>query len=397
MNGIKMGKSMMGQLSSARLREIKLADEDMNEGWRMWLTTHGNEPYIYYEITKKNTNVRKKLSSKTNDEVNAAMNAEKVFIEIRNQYNATGSVNNKLLSKTFSHYCDIIKTQQPKNLEIAIIKRLFGDVKVTELSEQSFPNFYKTFTDDFMNRKKRMVAQASLEKFLSNLRKIITLSSNDGLIKHFQIAPIKIGNTILNAKKRERRPELTDDEFSNLEIYLLKIVQEKQTYNDFDITVNAAYLLFLMYSGIRPGTEALSISFDTMIEKNNVYEFTITSGKIGNTYTAQCLNKFKPILEHLKTLYQNNSIPIVGKVFKRNDGSNFVPSSKKTLRELMSRGGVKDKDKLIPYAIRHTFARKLVEKGVPLNRVALQLNTSVLMLDRFYVQKNKGALDGIDF
>jgi integrase len=205
------------------------------------------------------------------------------------------------------------------------------------------------------------------------------------------IAPMKV-----EGPKGQARPAFTEQEIT----YLLEFMKTWEEADDVFYPENRklcrCYVEFLLYTGIRHGTEALPVRWKHLqwhYIKDKKYLKVWVSGKTGPRF----LIAKHAFIESLTRLYKWQGLKyetlddlmnarLDRKVFVTPDG--YQPKTFRTLFVSLMKGSnllknEADQTRTL-YSLRHTYATIALSEGVDIHTLAKQMGTSITMLEKHY-------------
>lgn len=204
---------------------------------------------------------------------------------------------------------------------------------------------------------------------------------------------------LLDAKgqKSIARPAFTNEEVREILGYLE--TWQKSSYTDRTAlmrTLCGEYIQFLLYTGVRHGTEALPLRWQHMQWHwvgNKKYLRIWVSGKTGPRYLIarkELLAVLERLIKWQKLDYRNLSAVIEARldklVFRLPTGEQ-ISNMENIFRNLMTRShlraDVSGQNRTL-YSLRHTYATQALAKGIDIHTLAKQMGTSVGMIERHY-------------
>lgn len=276
--------------------------------------------------------------------------------------------------------------------EFAINKYLipfFGEYEVAKITVDVIADF-EGWRIAMMGK----VPKASTKRnHASAYNRVINLAREKGMVGINQAVPL------LDAKgqKSIARPAFTNEEVREILGYLE--TWQKSSYTDRTAlmrTLCGEYIQFLLYTGVRHGTEALPLRWQHMQWHwvgNKKYLRIWVSGKTGPRYLIarkELLAVLERLIKWQKLDYRNLSAVIEARldklVFRLPTGEQ-ISNMENIFRNLMTRShlraDVSGQNRTL-YSLRHTYATQALAKGIDIHTLAKQMGTSVGMIERHY-------------
>jgi integrase len=207
----------------------------------------------------------------------------------------------------------------------------------------------------------------------------------------------------INASNKQR-PAFTIEEWvkvvESLDKWILKVKHLHRRHLR-DRVYLKYYILILGLSGIRPGTEARSLTWNSLTfehfssKNTGAWVIRVPTGKSGKRTVVADTS----LNQHVKDLKEFRRLELTGldktwndgePVFCHEDGSpihSFKTGFRSFLKEfelLMDHAG----DTRVPYSLRHTYATRMINHGINHWDIAKNMGTSVAMLEKTYVHGN---------
>ena len=202
----------------------------------------------------------------------------------------------------------------------------------------------------------------------------------------------------------KQRPAFTTEEWvqvvENLDKWIVKLKHLNRRHLR-DRVYLKYYVLVLGLTGIRPGTEIRSLTWNSLTfehfssKNTGAWVIRVPTGKSGKrTVVADTsLNQYVKDLKAFRRLELanlekpwNDEEPI----FCHENGS-CIQSFKTGFRSFLKEFGLlKDHagDTRVPYSLRHTYATRMINCGISHWDIAKNMGTSVAMLEKTYVHGN---------
>jgi len=265
----------------------------------------------------------------------------------------------------------------------------FGKYQINEITQQLIEDF-----ESWRESEMGCDPKASTRRHhISAYNKIIELAEEQGLINRGKAIP-KLES---KGDKGQARPGFTKQEID----YLLKYMADWE--NDTSAKRNGltrklcrCYVEFLLYTGIREGTESWPIRWKNiqwhMIDQKKYIKVWV-SGKTGPRYLIAKMQMIQTLERLMKwqglefeTLDELLEAKLDRLLFICPDGTRPHRMKPIFTRLMENSGLLKDaaaKNRTL-YSLRHTYATFALADGVDIHTVARQMGTSVLMLEKHY-------------
>jgi integrase len=166
-------------------------------------------------------------------------------------------------------------------------------------------------------------------------------------------------------------------------------------YNDYR-KLCRCYVEFLLYTGIRQGTESLPLRWKHLqwhLVDNQRYLRIWVSGKTGPRYLIArpaVLDTLNRLIKFQELPYQNLDEVIEARLEKRvfTIASGEQPRSfESVFRGLLNKAGLRRDESgrfRSLYSLRHTYATMALTEGIDIHTLARQMGTSIAMIERHY-------------
>lgn len=237
------------------------------------------------------------------------------------------------------------------------------------------------------------IPKASTERNHSSAyNRIMNYARDNGFLPQGKaIAPMKV-----EGPKGQARPAFTEQEITHLLEFMKTWEVEKGVFYPDNRKLCRCYVEFLIYTGIRHGTEALPIRwkhFQWHYIKDKKYLRVWVSGKTGPRF----LIAKHAAIETLTRLYQWQKLPyetlddllnarLDRLVFMTPD--KYQPRDFRTLFVCLMEGAQLLKNEAEQtrtlYSLRHTYATFALSEGLDIHTLARQMGTSITMLEKHY-------------
>ena len=276
------------------------------------------------------------------------------------------------------------------NLERYLIP-FFGPYPVRDINQQLVDDF-----DSWRIAQMGRVAKHSTQRHhASAFNRVIKRAKSSGLLNTYQ-EPISLN---VEGDRGETRPAFSREEIDQLLRFMpeweIQVRQDRTERFHAMARLCRCYVEFLLYTGIRTGTESMPIRWKNLhwnwIDQKRYLRVWV-SGKTGPRYLI-ARNELIPSLERLVTwqaIGQNLDDVIARKI----DRKIFVfPAGDQpydltgVFSRLMTESGLLEDHtgrKRTLYSLRHTYATFALTDGIDIHTLARQMGTSVSMIERHY-------------
>ena len=288
-----------------------------------------------------------------------------------------------------------LRSKQTINDYIFILERylipFFGSYPIREINQQLVDDF-----DSWRIAQMGRVAKHSTQRHhASAFNRVIKRARSSGLLNTFD-EPISLN---VEGDRGETRPAFSREEIDQLLRFMpeweIQVRQDRTERFHAMARLCRCYVEFLLYTGIRTGTESMPIRWKNLhwhwIDQKRYLRVWV-SGKTGPRYLI-ARNELIPSLERLVTwqaIGQNLDDVIARKI----DRKIFVfPAGDQpydltgVFSRLMTESGLLEDHtgrKRTLYSLRHTYATFALTDGIDIHTLARQMGTSVGMIERHY-------------
>ena len=279
-----------------------------------------------------------------------------------------------------------------KDYEIVLRKYLipfFGKMDVNAITAKDIGNF-----EEWRLSQMGIIPKGStLRNHASAYNRVIKLARQQGFIHDQKAIPIlsALGD------KGSPRPAFNQEEIEHLIAYMpqWELGGCKKIYSEFR-KLCRCYVEFLLYTGIRQGTESLPLRWKHLqwhwIGSKRYLRIWV-SGKTGPRYLIArpaVIETFNRLIKFQQLPYQSLDEVIDARldklVFTTHDGHK-PRSFESVFRNLMNGSGLR-KDMAGKfrslYSLRHTYATFALTEGIDIHTLARQMGTSITMIERHY-------------
>jgi integrase len=267
----------------------------------------------------------------------------------------------------------------------------FGERMLEELTHTDIREF-EVWRDRQMRRKP---ATSTLNNFTSAWNKIISTAVEQGIVSE----RVPVPKLTARGAKSKARPAFTEDEIDKLLPYMEQWQLQGRLSVEREIRpLLRDYVEFLLYTGVRHGTEAMNIRWQHIewhTHKGTRYLRVWVSGKTGGRWLIAKHAARAPLQRlhgrqrdicgmSFESLLQSRAQQLV---FRFSDG--YQPQSLVgTFRKLMRDCGLlKDSDgqNRTLYSLRHTYATfALLRNETDIHTLSKQMGNSASMIERHY-------------
>ena len=264
----------------------------------------------------------------------------------------------------------------------------FGKKMIAELTASDIREF-EEWRISVMGK----IPKASTEQNHSSAyNRIMNFAKNMGYIPNDKpIPPLKV-----EGPKGQPRPAFTQQEIDYLLEYMKTWEEADDVFYPENRRLCRCYVEFLIYTGIRHGTEALPVRWKHLqwhYIKDKKYLKVWVSGKTGPRFLI-AKHAFIESLDRLykwqgvkyQTLDEVINARLDRLVFMTPDG--YQPKTFRTLFVSLMKGSNLLKNEAgetrTLYSLRHTYATFALSEGLDIHTLARQMGTSITMLEKHY-------------
>ena len=254
----------------------------------------------------------------------------------------------------------------------------FGNINIDSIDYKKL----KDFDEWRINKVGRVLSHSAINNHNAGLKRVFKVAVDRGWIHTVQVTELKN-----NGKKGARRPYFSIEEYQKLYRHM------RTWYNDTNKTSSLEmrellrdYVLILVNTGMRPGTETYNLKWKQIeeFESNNVkYIRFWVLGKTGQRKLIARHN-VRRYLDRIKSRFPK---------WKPNDYVFRLRSGKRTysmnatFEELLKKADLlKDRRDEVRtlYSLRHTYATFQILGGVDYHALSKNMGTSISMLEKHY-------------
>jgi len=344
-----------------------------------------------------------RASTKTLDIDKARRFAEDLYESLYDKYRATGSTQLRSFKAVVDLWLAHIEDQGMDPEKIQEHKNRLYNYPVIHWSGKYIDQIQAPDLVRFVawrktaGRKKAQTSLATIKRDIVPLKQVFNYAFGEKFISEplsFKRMPVPTNP----------RPVFHEDEWnqvvSKIGSWVLAVKDSNQRHYR-DRMYLGFYIQILGYSGIRPGKEASSITWNSLNYEHfrnkaaHAWVIYVQSGKsgkravVGDTnlnQTIRELKQFRLAETQRRKIDFNDDEPI----FCHEDGTAIQSFGKGFTSFLTHYGLLKDDagDCRIPYSLRHTYATRLIDYGVNHWDIARNMGTSVALLEKTYVHGN---------
>ena len=384
-------------------------------------------PHYYARIKLPLIGKWKKFTTKTDDLEKAIAIAVKEY-EVAKIKLANGIV---LDTRRFSHVADLAIGEMQEELELGIGRVSYNEyIPLIGKYKKFFGNKYMSNInyDDLVrydaHRTKQLGRKASASTINTHnaaLAKVFDLAVNKGWIHQSQVPRFKN-----EGRKSERRPHFDCEEVKVLRDFMNQYVRlSTEDFKTGGVTQRSIairlllrdFVEFVLFTGARPGTETSHLKWKHISVRRHrdgkkYIEITIPKGKtrsrkvIAMTNIQMCLERLLTRFcdTYFEDLTLEDDLSSVDEyIFRLPDGTepkDLHGAFEKLLEEAGLRKSSDGKNRSL-YSLRHTYATLQLELGIPVHTIAINMGTSVKMIEKHYshleVWKQAAELAGRGF
>lgn len=289
----------------------------------------------------------------------------------------------------------------------------FGDKHITSITPADIRKFYTKRANEV--RKLRGVSdegqfklnRSTINNYAASLARVFDVAVERKWLDYKQVPHLKNEGTAT-----KRRPVFDETEIEKLRVFFSKYTRlttrdtgregEKSKGGIKNRTLQVrkflqGYTNFIIETGVRPGTEMKNLKWRHFIPftegENKFFKITLPTGKTGERTVVARFNVLEGVLkDHAKTFsdLQSMSFEDILKldrfVFRLPDGSwpKDLPGAfeRALIRAKLLSDTMGQKRSL--YSLRHTYATQALLANASIHLVALNMGTSVYMIERHY-------------
>jgi integrase len=279
-----------------------------------------------------------------------------------------------------------------KDYTFAINKYLipfFGKIPISSINDETIEDFSSWRTSE-MGREPRA---STMRNHASAYNRVIKLARRQGLIPTERVFP----DLPIDGAKSQARPAFSQDEIDRLLAFMVDWEKSARLRKALLMRrLCRSYVEFLLYSGIRHGTEARALRWKHLqwhTAGGQQYLRVWVSGKTGPRYLI-ARNQAIPALERIliwQRLEHRDLDSVINAridklVFTFPDGT--VPYQLEgVFRRMIRDSGLAldaaGRNRTL-YSLRHTYATFALTGGLDIHTLARQMGTSIAMLERHY-------------
>ncbi len=274
---------------------------------------------------------------------------------------------------------------------IAVYQRyllpFFGHSRFEDMTPQAIMEF-----DEWRRAQiGRQPKASTLRTHASAFNRVIAAARARALLPNDRSAP----ELPIRGQRSQPRPGFTEIEIQHLLNFLPEWSRGGRLAVEREIRpLLRDYVEFLLYTGVRHGTEARGLRWRHLQWHLDAEERYLRIWVSGKTGPRNLIAKAGAVtaLERLAsrnlglTLDETIQKQISGLVFVASNGYNphgFEGSFRKLMRDSALLKDSADKNRTL-YSLRHTYATFALKDGISIHTIARQMGTSVLMLERHY-------------
>lgn len=340
-------------------------------------------------------------STKTADETKARNFAKQLYYDLEGKFLRGETVTKLYFSKVFDDWVSLRKIEGKDKVYTK------SDIRSTEKNILPFFKHYdireitSSLIVKFFSERQNEIPQPStgtLKQDIRRLKSILNFAKGKGIISDIPTFPSFTG-------KPNTRPDFTQKEYNTLVKSMRKFVDDAKD-NKFHYR-NRFYLhhyvLILKNSGIRVGEARklrwVDIGTTKTVNGGTRLVFSV-SGKTGDrdVVCMERVNTYTKRLYDFRTNELGESPSPDEFVFCHKNGK-AIETFKKSFRSLMEFSGLlldNKGNRRVIYSLRHTYATMRLQDGVNVYQLAINMGTSVEMIEKFYGKKRttaKGATE----
>lgn len=269
----------------------------------------------------------------------------------------------------------------------------FSEINIDTIDFRKLSAFDKFRT----NKMGRIPSKSTINTHNSALNRVFTMALNNDFINQYQIPKL-----VNKGVKVERREYFDGEEYAILYKHMRKWHKTGRKQRTRDIReLMRDYVLILTNTGMRPGTESNNLRWkdikEVKIKDKKYLEFEV-KGKTGKKRqliardterhsVKRPLERIQERFEDLKDLSFSELLKIDRLVFRTRDGKQMKDPYGAFRHLLKSCKLLKDEDprnRKTLYSLRHTYATFQILNGIGIYDLAVQMGTSVVMIEKHY-------------
>lgn len=279
-----------------------------------------------------------------------------------------------------------------RDYEFVIHKYLipfFGKYEIKDIT----PELVADFEDWRSAQMGKSPKESTKRNHTAAYNRVINLARERALITANHIVPALLSKGI----KGQARPAFSDEEVRTLLGYLDTWQKSSYTKHTHQMRILCgAYVKFLLYTGVRHGTEALPLRWKHIqwhwVGKKKYLRIWV-SGKTGPRYLIakhEVIEVLEGIIKWHKLPYKNLNTVIEARLDRRVfvlPDNTILSHIENIFRNLMVRSHLlmdTSGQRRTLYSLRHTYATQALAKGIDIHTLAKQMGTSVGMIERHY-------------
>ena len=257
--------------------------------------------------------------------------------------------------------------------------------------EQITPDVLRDFDGWRISKIGRPPKASTLRTHASAFNRVVEIARHRGLLPVSKPAPA----LTIKGRPGEARPSFTQPEIDHLLAFMPQWIHRGRLSLEQVIRpLLRDYVEFLLYTGIRHGTEARGIRWQHLqwhTEGDHKYLRVWVSGKTGprlliaRAGAVACLERLAQ-RNHGESLNDLIESALPSEVFVCHTGyrpHGFEGSFRKLMRDSGLLKDTSGKNRTL-YSLRHTYATFALRAGISIHTIARQMGTSVLMLEKHY-------------
>lgn len=368
--------------------EIVLYQRPKTPKWQTRIKINGSSGYV-------------RKSTKTTDLVQARIFSEQLYESLVSKYKATGSTDSKSFKKVANEWLTSLKLRGERESKIKEYRERLERYAIKYFGNTLIDSIKSNHIISFMEWRETQGRKSPSEK--TKIRELVPVKllfdyafNRNYILKQPEFPKIKTSV--------ERRPAFSESEWERI-VNSLNLWLDDAKKNHPEQYRDRVYLKYFITilgeSGIRPGTESQSLTWDSFKKvkfKNHDKPkliIHVTKGKTGSRVVVpltrvnrnkQALLKFrKAELEAMGKPFNNKET-----IFCHKDGRPIL-SFKKGFRAFLEAYGLSYDEhgvERVPYSLRHTYATRMIRQKIAHMDLAKNMGTSVKMLEKHYVQNN---------
>lgn len=331
--------------------------------------------------------------------------ATKLYESLADKFRVTGSTNSRTFKQVVDEWLNDLHKSESTIEEHRVRLNNFpvkywNDKPIDSIKESDLINFIQwRKTDGRTETKagvKRNPSPATIKRDIVPLRQVFRFAfGKEYTTKLLNFDPIQT--------KKKRRPSFLQEEWETIKEKLPIWVKQSEGHQRHtrDRFYLKHFILFIGYSGIRPGTELHSLTWNNLsvehLDSQHKHRLAVrvSAGKQGGRTTfpdERALSHIEELKQFRIAELDSKKLPFNANesIFCHEDGRPIRSFKKGFNAFLINYHLLTDHEgaRRTPYSLRHTYATRMVSSGAPHWDLAKNMGTSVVLLEKYYVHDN---------